>query len=617
MLKTAVITGSGDVNILKIQKFLGLNENPDGDTTLKNGEMAEMRNFRITQDNHLQIRPGAQSISSLAQALSELLGESYDEAENTHLYGVWRGYVGTGEHTLVSFGGYIWDVNLDSGECTQKGTAARSEAAFFGFDEKVYFINSAEYKSWDGGAETMFSDVEGYVPLVQISTAPEGAGTLLEGVNRLTGKKRVQFSPDGESTVFQLPEKNIDEIISVVLNGVTEQTHTENLADGTVTISTAPESGTNTLEITYRKGTGARGEVTGMRFCELFNGSSDTRVFLYGDGSNRAIYSGIPYDTGRASAEYFPDLYEIAVGESNTPLTALVRHYSRLMAFKPNSAWVIQYGSITLEDGGITAAFYVQPVNRQFGNEAPGQVRLLENNPLTLDVGSIYQWKPLSSSGYISNSENNAKRISDRISDTLREFKLAEVKTYNIKCDHEYWFMYGRKAVILNYSNDTWYIYENLPFDRLLEAENEKYGFCDDGDIVHFSRQYRNDNGAEISCYAATGAMDFDRDWLLKYSPMIFVAMQPETGARIYVTVETNKRSDYPEKPVAYNIATFEHVNFNHFSFSTNRKPQVKRVKLKVKKATFYRLIFKSNSASATATIIETDIKLRYAGAVK
>lgn len=111
--------------------------------------------------------------------------------------------------------------------------------------------------------------------------------------------------------------------------------------------------------------------------------------------------------------------------------------------------------------------------------------------------------------------------------------------------------------------------------------------------------------------------MDFDRDWLVKYSPMIFVAMQPESNARVSVTVETNRRSDYPEKVVAYNLATFSHVNFNHFSFKTNKKPQVKRVKMKVKKATFYRLIFKSNSASATATIIETDIALRYAGNVK
>ena len=38
---------------------------------------------------------------------------------------------------------------------------------------------------------------------------------------------------------------------------------------------------------------------------------------------------------------------------------------------------------------------------------------------------------------------------------------------------------------------------------------------------------------------------------------------------------------------------------------------------MKVKKATFYKLIFKSLSASATATVLETDIHLRYSGNVK
>ena len=61
----AQIKGKDNSSILKIQAFLGLNENPDGDTTLKVGEMAEMRNFRITQDKHLQIRPGSKTLLTL------------------------------------------------------------------------------------------------------------------------------------------------------------------------------------------------------------------------------------------------------------------------------------------------------------------------------------------------------------------------------------------------------------------------------------------------------------------------------------------------------------------------------------------------------------------------
>ena len=614
----AQIKGKDNSSILKIQAFLGLNENPDGDTTLKVGEMAEMRNFRITQDKHLQIRPGSKTILSLADALSSLGQGNVQDGAETRVYGVWRGIAGASEHILASFGGHIWDIDAKNGAAKDKGSAPMGEVSFFGFGGKVYLLGGGEYKSWDGGTDTAFATVEGYVPLIQTATTPKGEGTLVETVNRLTGKRRVQFSPDGTATVFQLPEKGISEVNSVKSGGEPVTNCTMDLENGTVTFTAAPTAGTNTVEIEYRKGDGARSEVTGMKYSELFNGATDTRVFLYGDGTNRAVYSGVPFATGRASAEYFPDLYELTVGESNTPLTALVRHYSRLMAFKTDSAWAILQGEIGLADGGSTAAFYVQPVNRQFGNEAPGQVRLLENNPLTMDAGSVYQWRSGSSyASYISNNENNAKRISDRVASTLKGFDLKKVLTANIKADHEFWFLHGTRALILNYANDSWYLYDGLPFSRIVEHEGTVIGFSDNGAVVEFSQKYRSDNGAPIDCYAATGAMDFDKDWLLKYSPMIFVAMQPASNARIKVTVETNRRSDYPEKTVAYSLATFLHVDFNHFSFATNRKPQVKKVKMKVKKATFYRLIFKSNSASATATVIETDIRLRYAGNVK
>ena len=44
---------------------------------------------------------------------------------------------------------------------------------------------------------------------------------------------------------------------------------------------------------------------------------------------------------------------------------------------------------------------------------------------------------------------------------------------------------------------------------------------------------------------------------------------------------------------------------------------QVKRVKLKVKKAVYYKLIFESRSASATATVLRADIAARYGSGVK
>ena len=610
----ALIQANSEINVLKIKEFKGLNENPDGDTNIQTGELSEMRNFRITRDKHLQIRPGTKTISSLQEAWNTWAETNTPSTDAPRFCGAWHGKVGDAYHTIAAYGGVLFDVDLTGEAPTVIGTCTQDDTSFFGFEGNVYLLNGHDYLYWNGAADAQFSEVVPYVPTIQTATTPGGSGTARENVNRLTNKRKVAFSPDGTEKVFQLPETDIADVTEVTGTSIS---YTVDKPNGKVTFSSAPTKGTNTVEITYQKGDGAANEVKRMRFAELFNGTTDSRVFLYGDGTNKTIYSGVELNTGRPTAAYFPDLYEASIGEENTPITSIIRHHSRLMVFKTTSAWSLQHELITLANGAVTAAFYVTPVNRQIGNAAPGQVRLLENNPLTLFEKSVYQWKATSTSGNIVSDASNAGRISDRVGVTLGGFDLPATKTFNRQGENEYWFLYGGNALILNYASNAWYLYNGMPFTEMLEISSEVYGFTDDGRVVHVSRQYRNDDGADIDAYAATGSMDFDKDWLLKYSPMIFVALQPESGARVNVTVETNRRSDYPDKVVAAGISSFTHVNFGHFSFRTNRKPQVRRVKLKVKKATFYKLIYKSCSASATATVLETDVKLRYAGNVK
>lgn len=608
----AKLAASNENSILKIREFLGLNENPDGDTHIKTGELSECRNFSITRDKHLQLRPGQKTTVNLKAAWDALAAKPGGVTAPA-FSGAWSGMLGGKRHTVASFGGVLWDISPEGGAPVKKGTCTQDAASFFGFGNKVYLLNGHEYLSWDGGAASSFQPVEGYIPTVRTGSAPSGNGTLLENVNRLTGKRKIKFSPDGTSTKFFL-EKDISEVISV---SGTSKSYTVDKTAGTVTFESAPEQGVNTVVITYRKGDGSRDQVTKMRYAEFYNGASDTRVFLYGDGTNKTIYSGMDLDKSAASAEYFPDLYEAAVGAENTPITAMVRHHARMMIFKTDSAWSMDYSAVTNALGQTSTVFLVLPVNRQLGNEAAGQVKLLENNPLSLAEQNVYQWRASTTGGNITADTRNASRISDRVRSTLAGFDFAKTVTFNRLRESEYWFLCGGKALILNYATDAWYVYENMPFLSMLEIEGEVYGFTEEGEVRHVARRYRNDNGEEIHARAATGSIDFEKDWLLKYSPMVFAAIKPESGARVYVTVETNRRSDYPRKIVSAGLAGFEHVDFAHFSFGTNRKPQVKRVKLKVKKATFYKLIFESQSASATVTLLETDIQLRYAGNVK
>lgn len=590
----ANIVSTSETKIFQIKSWLGLNESPDGDTHMKLGEAAEMRNFRITAENHLQIRPGYGPICTLAKG--------------SPIKGMWSGYVKGVFHVVAACGGHLWDIDVSGKTATDKGEIDDSATFFFGFSEKLYILTGAEYYAWDGeGTATV---VEGYIPIVTTAAPPQGGGTLLESINLLTGKKRAEYSPDGEATVFQLPENNLDQIISV--EG-TDISYTSDLVKGTVTFQSAPPKGINTITFTWKKGDGDRKNVTGMRYAELYNGESDSRVFLYGNGTNKTIYSGLD-EFGKATAEYFPQLNTISVDAENTPITAMIRHYDRLLIFKPDSAYSCSYSTITLDGGLTTAAFYVSSLNRSIGNEAPGQARLVSNNARTVFGRSVYTWSLASNSV---RDERNAKIISDKVASLLAQFDISKSICFDDEWNQEYYIFYNGNAVVHNYQNDAWYYYTNMPVEAVVSVRDSLYFGTPDGRIMEFSRKYRNDDLKDIDAYWESGSMDFDMDWRRKYSSNIWVSIKPESQAMVYATAESNIKSDYPDKLITAGLATFLNMDFNHWSFGTNRKPQLIRAKLKVKKATYYKLIFYSVSASATATILSADIQVRYTGNVK
>lgn len=590
----ANIQVSDNTKVYQLKKWLGLNESPDGDTGLRMGEAAVMRNFRITRENHLQIRPGYTPVCVLS--------------EGNPVRGLWSGYVDGEFHILAACGGQLWDIDPETWDSESLGDIDDDPVHFFGFSKKVYMLTGSEYYVWDGISPV--SAVDGYAPIVATAAPPEGGGTLLERVNVLTGKKRAQYSPDGEATVFQLPETEISEFLYV--DG-TDIAWTADLEAGTVTFESAPEKGVNSLMFTWRKGTGDRQKVTSMRFAEFYNGDADTRVFLYGDGTNVAVYSDLD-ENGVPSAEYFPEMNEMSAGSENTPITAMIRHYGRLLVYKSDSAYTADYSAITLETDAVTAAFYTSPLNREIGCTGYGQAVLVKNNPRTLHGRAVYEW---GLAGNATRDERNAKRISDRVDNTLGRFNLADCVIFDDEQKQEYYICCGNEALIHNYGNDTWYYYNNFPVCGMLSVNGEVYFGDNNGNLMHFSRDYRNDNKEPIDAHWESGSMDFDQDWRRKYSANIWVAIKPESLSRVTVTAQSNRKSDYVEKVVAYSLATFENANFAHWAFGTNRKPQVQRVRIKVKKFTFYKMIFSSLSASAASTILGVDFQVRYTGNVK
>lgn len=604
----ATISGAAGEKIFSLKKFMGLNQAPDGDTKLKFGEAAEMRNFRITRDENLQRRPGTKTMMTLG----------IDPVR-----GMWSGFV-EGEHVfLAACGGRLWKLEFSadylSNTATELGEIDTSESVhFFGFSDIVYILNGLEYKQFDG---TTLSDVGGYRPLVAISVTPDGGGETLEQVNKLVGTRRCWISPDGEGATFKLPEDGLLSVdyVKSLLTGENLPTadYSYDLVSGSVTFNTAPAQSVNSYEIGWTMEQTYRHQVAAMRYSELYSGAQDTRVFLYGDGTNKAIYSGLDYD-GEPRADYFPDQNEVAVGDENTPITGMIRHYSSLACFKSDSAWSITYGLTTLADGLQIPAFYVIPTNRIIGSSAMGQVRLVLNAPYTVHGGNLYEWRNNSSySSNLSTDERQAKRISDRIFSTLKGFDMSECFCWDDNGAQEYYICHDDKALVLNYAADAWYYYDSFDVSCMCNHGSDLFIGSSDGRIKRFAYEYLNDDGEAIEAYWESGSMSFGQDYMRKYSAQMWVGIKPETNAEITVTVQTDRKSSYSEKVVSSSLFDFGHINFARWSFEVNRKPHMERLKIKAKKFVFYKLVFETEAVDATAIVLAADIRVRYTGYAK
>ena len=524
---------------------------------------------------------------------------------DTVVRGLWSGFVAGQEVLCAACNGYLWQLaRSEDGAWSKTACGAidtGEDVHMFGFQDRLYLLNGSEYKVWDG---TALTDVGGYRPLVAVSVPPAGGGTALEQINKLNGLRRVRVSPDGTATAFRLPERDLASVDYVrdAATGEDIESYDVSLTAGTVTITPAPAEGTNSIEIGYSVAADTAEEILAMRCAELYNGAQDTRVFVYGDGTNRCFYSGIDFD-GLPRADYFPELNVAHIGDANTPVTAMIRHYDRLLAFKLDSAWSIGYAQLTLADGSVTAGFYVAPINRSVGCCAPGQAVLVENRPRTLDARSVVEWRT-TASGSLSGDERNAERVSQRVDETIRSFDLETAKAFYDKYAHEYYVIGADGTALVNgIDADAWYVYTNFAARCLINYKDELYFGTADGYLRHFSTEYFSDEGEAIDAYWESGSMPFGADFRRKYSAMLWVGIRPDDNGYLAVTAKTDRKTDFAE-----------------YSFSTAdaaQVPEMNRIKLKAKKFTYYNLILSNNTADTTATVVSVDIRVRGTGYVR
>ncbi len=623
------------VKTVTVNQFLGLNQSPNGSTGLALGEAAVAENFYITDDHKLKTRPGVSVLNR------------YQEGGT--FKALWNGLLGRKHWTMVIYqDGH--DEELTIALIPRNGSVRFPDDSYvfrlklhylypvkaFTLGDSIWIVGAdaddpsipriCRVTSPDGNGFMIQHHDNAYIPLVSTGTSPAGGGDTLEPLNLLTDQFRIQFSADGTTKKFTMPEY-VRDVLSVTVDGTAVIAGSY---DGGryYTFNEAPVKGVNNVEFFCRLSdsdhTNAVKKFLNMCHWEAYNGSTDSRMFFYGDGTNICFYTGVP---AHGKGLYVPDGYEIAVDSSASAITGMRRHYSRLMAFKADGTFSINYEPITLADGTVTAGFYVHPASRDVGNDMDNQIQTVNNYPRTLCGGSLYEWRH-NASYY--QDERYAKRIGQQVALYLQSADPAKI----ITCDDDaqrtyYMFLNDDKGTVLvnRYELDAWTVYTGEVFKnvRFADGFHGDLLFANDNTVFYFDQSSAFDAhptstlepSAPISCRWETGYLSFGADYLRKYSSTLWVSMLPEVSSNMEITVQTDRRDEYMVKTAGRPLLDFSKVDFSHFSFLISHAPKIQRIKLKVKKFVYYKLIFTVNSPGARATILGYDQQIRYASYVK
>lgn len=114
-----------------------------------------------------------------------------------------------------------------------------------------------------------------------------------------------------------------------------------------------------------------------------------------------------------------------------------------------------------------------------------------------------------------------------------------------------------------------------------------------------------------------SGFMAFGADFLKKYASLIYVSVLPQANSCLYITVETDRKSEYTQKTIQKNLFSFSSLRFSSLTFKTLQSPTISRVRMKVKKFIYYKLKFRVTDPGTRATVLGCDLEIRYGAKAK
>ncbi len=368
---------------------------------------------------------------------------------------------------------YVYSVDTESGACTSIGAINTSL-----YDAEIFFYKGSLYITDGDELYTIESNrlkiVNGYIPLYGKNVDGRPHAPIFEDINFLSDKIRISYLTTEVINNFEIGVK-CNELLAFYVNGVDFLNNVELDETGKVIkcIGVNVIKGTN-IEAVLRLDpeVNNRRYLTTTHHGTAYGGCDDGRMLLYGSRDFSRIFVSKPVSS-RSLAEskkadpasddlYFPISDTAYVSYGQYPITALCRHYDRLLLFTEKETWVADFTQ-------GSALPYIVPVNSSIGCTSKNGAALGGNTPYSVSENGIYMW----TSETDSRNECNAVCISDEISPRINSDFFKRATAFYNRSRDEVWFADPesdtQEVWVYARHSGKWCRFEGIPADMFFD----------------------------------------------------------------------------------------------------------------------------------------------------
>ena len=507
---------------------------------------------------------------------------------------------------------------------------------------KLYILTGAQYLVYDGSSVKNVSD-DAYTPTTSYGMKPTGSGTAYEKVNLLSPWRYNKFTGDGESKVYQLDVKDLDDgkTVTVKVDGTELKTgdFSVDYKAGKITFDTAPKkpaNGLDNVEIKFCKTSKlkdstekAESLILNCTICTTYGVSTEDRVFVTGNPKHPAT----EYYSGLGDPSYFPDINFVEVGSADWPILNYLKFQGDLVIVKEHNAqeYTVWHQSGELLSG--VAAFPLRPGVAGIGAVAKRGAQQLLDDAMFLTPRGVFARV---NSVALAKVEQGVKCRSNRINrDILSRTDLKDAVSvvwdgYFILC-----FPATGECFVADSNQPQsnggyeWYYWKNIPARVFAQETGVLWFGTSDGRLCRLNNDVTdkegniqmdayNDDGQPIEWVWATKMDDFGNIGMFKNLTKRGCVIQFKTAVQSSCDIYLRTEKDFGVKKRSESLRQldFEQLDFEKWTFNTLPN-NIRSLKSKVKKFQQLQVILKGKELDEAFGVLEIVLRATAGNPVK